>query len=74
MYQNKTITIFSSAYTLAFQITLYGKKFVYINRKATKMLSTKSGARTKRGKICKSVPLFSKWETNAKMAIECKRG
>jgi hypothetical protein len=25
-------------------------------------------------KICKSVPLFSKWETNAKMAIECERG
>lgn len=24
--------------------------------------------------ICKSVPLFSEWETNAKMAIECEEG
>lgn len=36
--------------------------------------ATTARARKREKRICKSVPLFSKWETNAKMAIECEAG
>ena len=48
------------------------KIYLYQSKSNKKCFQQRAEQEQRERKICKSVPLFSKWETNAKMAIECE--